>query len=198
MSITLPATANCGSAGAICTSDGRPLSNSNSASVIGPVGISVADARVEEDYTAASGTLSFQAGESSATIEVAVLDDAHDEGEETLTLRLSNASGAVVTDGEATGTIENADLMPAALLARFGRATAEQVVTHIEERMAAPRRRGFRARLAGRELQPGQRAGRGHPHRGADGGAPAAGLPGAARGPGAAAGAASGTSRSAS
>ena len=60
-----------------------------------------------------------------------------------------------MTDGEATGTIENADLMPAALLARFGRATAEQVVTPIEERMAAPRRRGFRVRFAGREFQPG-------------------------------------------
>ncbi|MCY4634392.1 MAG: hypothetical protein OXG04_07800 [Acidobacteria bacterium] len=183
VTITLPA-------GSVSTESGRPLSNSPSAQVAGPVGISVADARVEEgagavlafavtlslaatnaltvdyatsdggalageDYTAASGKLSFQAGESSATIEVAVLDDAHDEGEETLTLRLSNASGAVVTDGEATGTIENADLMPAALLARFGRATAEQVVTHIEERMAAPRRRGFRAQFAGREFQPG-------------------------------------------
>ena len=190
VSITLPATTNCDAAGAICTPDGRPLSSSNSATVAGPVGVSVADARVEEgagavlafavtlsraatsafsvdyatsdgsarageDYTATSGTLSFQAGESSRTVEVAVLDDAHDEGEETLTLRLSNASGGGVTDGEATGTIENTDLMPAALLARFGRATAEQVVTHIEERMAAPRQRGFRARLAGRELQPG-------------------------------------------
>ena len=38
------------------------------------------------DYTAASGTLTFQAGESSKTIEVAVLDDDHDEGEKTLTL----------------------------------------------------------------------------------------------------------------
>ena len=191
VSITLPATTSCDAAGAICTSDGRPLSSSSSATVAGPVGVSVADARVEEgagavlafavtlsraaagaftvdyatsdgsarageDYTAASGTLSFQAGESSRTVEVAVLDDAHDEGEETLTLRLSNASGGQVTDGEATGTIENADLMPAALLARFGRATAEQVVTHIEERMAAPRRRGFRARFAGRELRPGR------------------------------------------
>ena len=70
-----------------------------------------------------------------------MLYDAHDEGEVTLTLRLSNASGGQVTDGEATRTIENADLMPAALLARFGRATAEQVFEHIEERMAAPRRR---------------------------------------------------------
>ncbi|MCY4634049.1 MAG: hypothetical protein OXG04_05995, partial [Acidobacteria bacterium] len=86
-------------------------------------------ARAGDDYTAASGTLSFQAGDSSKTIDVSVLDDAHDEGEEMLTLRLSNASGAWLSDGEATGTIENADLMPAALLARFGRATAEQVVT---------------------------------------------------------------------
>ena len=178
-------------AGAVSTESGRPLSNTVSATVAGPVGVSVADARVEEgagavlafavtlsraatsafsvdyatsdgtaqagaDYTAASGTLSFQAGDSSKTIEVAVLDDAHDEGEETLTLTLSNASGAWLSDGEATGTIENADLMPAALLARFSRATAEQVVTTIEERMAAPRQRGFRARFAGRELRSGQ------------------------------------------
>ena len=107
------------------------------------------------DYTAASGTLTFAAGERTKTVAVSLLDDTHDEGEETFTLRLSNASGAVITDGEATGTIENTDLMPAALLARFGRATAEQVIEHIEERMAAPRRRGFRARFAGRELQPG-------------------------------------------
>ncbi len=112
-------------------------------------------AQAGEDYEAASGTLTFSAGESSKTIEVAVLDDAHDEGEETFTLALSNASGAWLEDAEATGTIENADLMPAALLARFGRATAEQVVEHVEQRMAAPRQRGFRARFAGRELRPG-------------------------------------------
>ena len=52
-------------------------------------------------------------------------------------------------------SVRNTDLVPAALLARFGRATAEQVVDQIEERMAAPRQRGFRARFAGRELQPG-------------------------------------------
>ena len=190
VTVSLPATTDCGAPRAVCTESGRPLSNSNSATVSGPVGISVADARVEEgagavlafavtlsraatsrltvdyatsdgsarageDYTAASGTLTFQAGDTSATIEVGVLDDAHDEGEETLTLRLSNATGGKVIDGEATGTIENKDLIPAALLARFGRATAEQVVTRIEERMAAPRQRGLRARFAGREFQPG-------------------------------------------
>ena len=112
-------------------------------------------AQAGEDYEAASGTLTFAAGASTKTIEVAVLDDAHDEGEETFTLALSNASGAWLEDAEATGTIENTDLMPAALLARFGRATAEQVVEHVAERMAAPRERGFRARFAGRELRPG-------------------------------------------
>ena len=112
-------------------------------------------AQAGEDYEAASGTLTFSAGTSSKTIEVGVLDDAHDEGEETFTLALSNASGAWLEDAEATGTIENTDLMPAALLARFGRAAAEQVVDHVAERMAAPRERGFRARFAGREFRPG-------------------------------------------
>ena len=190
VSIRLPETGSCSASGAICTSDGRPLSHPLSASVRGPAAMSVSDARVEEaagaavafavtlrraasarvtvdyqtrdgsaqageDYRAASGTLTFQAGESSKTIEVTVLDDAHDEGEETFVLALSNASGAWLEDAEATGTIENTDLMPAALLARFGRATAEQVVEHVEQRMAAPRERGFRARFAGREFRPG-------------------------------------------
>ena len=112
-------------------------------------------ARAGEDYAAASGTLTFAAGESSKTVEVEVLDDAHDEGEETFVLALSNASGARLEDAEATGTIENTDLVPVALLARFGRATAQHVVEHVEERMAKPREPGFRARFAGREVGPG-------------------------------------------
>ena len=190
VTIRLPETTNCGATGAICTSDGRPLSHALSATVAGPVGIAVADARVEEgadavlafavtlsraasaaltvdyatadgsahagdDYRAASGTLTFGAGERSTTIEVAVLDDAHDEGEETLTLRLSNPSGGRLADGEATGTIENHDPMPRALLARFGRTAAVHVVEHVEERLAAPREPGFRGRFAGRELRRG-------------------------------------------
>ena len=190
VTIRLPETHDCGASGAVCTGDGRPLSHSLSATVAGPVGISVADARVEEaegallafavtlsraaverltvdyatangsatagdDYTAASGTLTFQAGETSKTIEVTVLDDAHDEGEETLTLTLSNTSRGRVTDGEATGTIKNRDPLPRALLARFGRAAAVHVVEHVEERMAAPREPGVEGRFAGRELRRG-------------------------------------------
>ena len=125
----------------------------------GPVTVDYAtrdgSARAGEDYTAASGTLTFATGESSKTVEIAVLDDARDEGGETFVLALSNASGARLEDAEATGTIENADLVPAALLARFGRASAEHVVEHVAERMAKPREPGFRARFAGREVGPG-------------------------------------------
>ena len=177
-------------AGSVASSDGRALAQSLSATVAGPVGISVADARVTEaegahlafvvtlsraasgaltvdyatsdgsaqagvDYTAASGTLTFRAGESSQTVNVTVLDDAHDEGEETLTLRLSTPSSGRLADGEATGTIENHDPMPRALLARFGRTAAVHVVEHVEERLQAPRAPGFRGRFAGRELRRG-------------------------------------------
>ena len=48
VSIQLPETTSCSASNAICTHAGQPLSNSPSASVRGPVGISVADARVDE------------------------------------------------------------------------------------------------------------------------------------------------------
>ena len=112
-------------------------------------------AQAGSDYTAASGTLSFAVGESSKTIEVSVLNDSHDEGDETLTLTLSNASTGVLSDSEATGTIKNHDPMPLALVARFGRTAAVYVVEQVEERMAAPRRPGFEGRFAGRPLRSG-------------------------------------------
>ena len=190
VTVSLPATTSCSASGAICTDDERKLSNSNSATVAGPVGISVADARVTEDagavlafvvtltraasgrvtvdyatsegsaqagvdYTAANSTLTFAAGESSKTIEVAVLDDAHYEGEETLTLTLSNPSSGRLTDDEATGTKENRDPLPRALLARFGRTAAVHVVEHLEERLQAPREPGLRGRFAGQHLRRG-------------------------------------------
>ena len=86
------------------------------------VGYATADgtATAGADYTAASGTLTFDPGETAKTANVPVLDDVHDDDEETLTLTLSNATGARIRDAEATGTIENSDPIPQAWLARFG------------------------------------------------------------------------------
>ena len=89
------------------------------------------------DYTSTSGTLTFAAGETSKTVQVPVLEDSIDEGEETFTLTLSNVSGgnAWLSDATATGTIENSDPMPRAWLAGFGRAVASQAVGAIGGRM---------------------------------------------------------------
>ena len=91
------------------------------------------------DYTAMSGMLSFAAGETAQTVSVPVLDDAHDEGTETLTLTLSNARGAAIDDATATGRIVNTDPMPAAWLARFGRTGATQVLGLLDARFDAAR-----------------------------------------------------------
>ena len=88
-----------------------------------------------EDYVAESGTLSFAPGETAKTVEVAVLDDSHDEGSETMTLTLSNASGARIADGSATGTINNTDAMPRAWMVRFGRTVGSQVVDALTQRL---------------------------------------------------------------
>ena len=94
-------------------------------------------AQAGSDYTANSGALNFAPGETAKTVTVAVLDDSHDEGSETLTLVLSNPSGAYLADAEATGTIENSDPLPQAWLSRFGRSAAVQVVTLLDERFEA-------------------------------------------------------------
>ena len=88
-----------------------------------------------EDYTRTRGTLTFAAGERRKTISVPILDDVHDEGRETFSLKLHNARGAAIEDGEATGAIINSDEMPRAWLARFGRAAAEGVVDAIGGRL---------------------------------------------------------------
>ena len=109
-------------------------------------------AEAGEDYVARSGTLIFWPGETAKTVAVRVLDDAHDEPEETMTLRLSDAQGAWLEKAEATGTIENSDAMPRAWLARFGRTVGEQVLDAVEERIRAAPEAGVRVTVAGQRL----------------------------------------------
>ena len=89
------------------------------------------------DYTAASGTLTFAPGEMAKTVSVAVFEDTHDEGEETLTFTLSNPSGgnAWLEDATATGIIENSDPMPRAWMVRFGRTVGTHVVDALGMRL---------------------------------------------------------------
>ena len=88
-----------------------------------------------EDYEAASGTLTIAPGESTGTVEVLTIDDAMDEGEETLFLRLSEPLNLVLDDPEAIGTIINDDAMPKAWIARYGRTVARHVMEAVDERL---------------------------------------------------------------
>ena len=72
-----------------------------------------------DDYTAASGSLTFNAGETSKTIQVSIIDDTVVDDNETLTVTLSNASGAEISDGQATGAITDGDTESVPLTAAF-------------------------------------------------------------------------------
>ena len=65
------------------------------------------------DYTAASGTLTFAAGQTSKTFTVAVLADSADENDETVTITLSNATQASISDSTGTLTITDDDTQAA-------------------------------------------------------------------------------------
>ena len=62
------------------------------------------------DYTAASGTLTFAAGERTKTITVAIRGDTAIEANETFRVLLTNPANAFLADGEAIGTITNDDI----------------------------------------------------------------------------------------
>ena len=111
------------------------LSRAPSGTVTVDYATSDGTATAGSDYTATSGALTFTAGEREKSVPVPVLDDAHDEGSETLTLTLSNPSGAYVADGSAIGTINNTDPMPKAWLVRFGRTVGSQVVDALDARL---------------------------------------------------------------
>ena len=61
------------------------------------------------DYTATSGTLTFEPGETRQTIPVEVLDDDEVEGDQTFTVTLSDVRNATPVDPEGTGTIRDND-----------------------------------------------------------------------------------------
>jgi hypothetical protein len=61
------------------------------------------------DYVAASGTLTFAAGQSTRTVAVTVNGDNTPEANETFVVNLSVPSGATLADGQAVGTLLDED-----------------------------------------------------------------------------------------
>ncbi|MCY3812360.1 MAG: autotransporter domain-containing protein [Gammaproteobacteria bacterium] len=90
---------------------------------------------------------------------VRILDDAIDDGGETVEVRISDAElcddaskTIAISRAAATGTIANSDPIPAAWLGRFGRTVADQVIDAVEVRMGAAGAPGTAANLAGRRV----------------------------------------------
>ena len=119
-------------------------------------------ATADADYVAADGRLTFAPGQTEATIAVAVFNDALDEGDETLTIALSDPTNATIADGTATGTITDDDpSVEKAWLARFGRTTASQVMDAVSNRLTGRSGRDAHLTVGGQRVTLAAVAGRG-------------------------------------
>ena len=108
-------------------------------------------AKAGEDYAPVTGTLTIAAAGREGTIDVPVLPALHVTGERTLTLRLSNATNAVIDDASATGTIVRESELPKAWLARFGRTASDHATQAIAGRLGTGGRK-TQVTVAGRRL----------------------------------------------
>ena len=111
------------------------------------------------DYRSVDTRLVFRAGETAKVVTVGLINDAHNEGTETFEVVLSNPSNAIIGDGVATGTINNADYVPRSELAHFGRQVANQVLEGVIGRIRSPRAPGVSARIAGNAVPSGRAPG---------------------------------------
>ena len=64
------------------------------------------------DYVAATGTITFAAGETQKTLTILVNGDTSEESDETFSVTLAVADGVEILDGQGLGTILNDDLPP--------------------------------------------------------------------------------------
>ena len=99
VSIGLPATTNCDAEGAVCTSDERPLSNANSATVRARAALSVADAAATE---AAGTSIDFVVSLSRAATGTVTVDYATADGSATAGADYTAASGTLTFSSSQT------------------------------------------------------------------------------------------------
>ncbi|MCL1470136.1 Calx-beta domain-containing protein [Argonema antarcticum] len=71
----------------------------------------------DSDYTSASGSLTFNPGETQKTVSVVVNGDTKYETDETFNLNLSNSINATSTNSVGVGTIQNDDAIPTIAIA---------------------------------------------------------------------------------
>ncbi len=89
------------------------LSAASTKSVTVAYATSNGTATAGSDYTAASSTLTFAPGETSKTVNIAILGDTVVEGDETFSLTLSSPANATLSRATAAGKILNDDTGPA-------------------------------------------------------------------------------------
>lgn len=65
-----------------------------------------------QDYTAASGSLTFAVGQVTQTVDIPIIGDAVEEPDETFSVVLSNAVGAPINRATGQGTLVNDDFTP--------------------------------------------------------------------------------------
>mgnify|MGYP002777018601 CR=1 FL=1 len=66
----------------------------------------------DNDYTSASGTVTFNPGERQKTVSISINGDTKSEPDETFEVKLSSAVNAIIADDTGVGTIRNDDSLP--------------------------------------------------------------------------------------
>ncbi len=91
------------------------------------------------DYTSASGTLTFEAGQTSKTISIAIAEDSIDEPDETFTVSLSNPSNVTLgSSSKTTVTIEDNDKAPTPSLSLSSSTIEEGDSTEVKAHLSHP------------------------------------------------------------
>ncbi|HEY3026209.1 MAG TPA: Calx-beta domain-containing protein, partial [Pyrinomonadaceae bacterium] len=123
-------TANEGNSGTM--SFGFTVSLSNPSSQTITVNYSTADGTgaAGSDYQSASGTLTFNPGDTSKPISVSVNGDALNESDETFFVNLSGATNGTITDTQGLGTITNDDPVPSLSINDVGLAEGNSGTTN--------------------------------------------------------------------
>jgi CSLREA domain-containing protein len=104
------------------------LANATGAPVSVDFATAPGSATAPTDFIASNGTLEFVGGTTTRTIAVQIVGDSVVEPDESFTVALANASGAVIADGSATGTIRNDD-EPAPPVLAIADATVQEPVS---------------------------------------------------------------------